>query len=178
MRSGLGLYSQCGGSPWRVKEDGNSGRGCVGARLRLPLRTMQFHRDRQVAGLSLVSSSESFPGPEVRGFLLTPQRVRSSRATWSLGVSEFCSSCRGPTRAEPHLVGTFYTSGWATHSVWAALPVPHPRPDSLVLQPGSHRPVWPSLSSLPSCHLGTGHLGDLSGDCALSGLPPPADTSL
>lgn len=76
VRSGLGLYSQCGGSPWRVTEDGSGGRGRVGARFRLPLRTMQFHSDHQVAGLSLVSSSETFPGPEVRGFLLTPQRVR------------------------------------------------------------------------------------------------------
>lgn len=55
MRSGLGFYSPCGGSPWRAGEDGSGGRGCMGASFRLPLRTMQFHSDHQVAGLSVVS---------------------------------------------------------------------------------------------------------------------------
>lgn len=108
MRSGLGFYSPRGGSPWRAGEDGSGGRSCMGASFKLPLRTMQFHSDHQVAGLSAVSGL---------GLALEASSLYTGyHHPGLLGAWASPSPPAANTRAETCQAGGFYTSKWVGHS--------------------------------------------------------------
>lgn len=169
---GLEFYSEWGGGgePLAAGEDEDGGLGCLGRSFRLPLRTMQFHSDHQVAELSMASSSGlSQVG---RGSLLGLGVPESHRAPHrSLPPARDPPALRCPWQADVNQLGVSTLGEGFTLS--GAL--------FLHLSPGLAPPgplAWQSPPSMafselpahgPYVSWAQATLGDLSGDCALAG---------
>lgn len=162
--------SGVGGEPLAAGEDEDSGLGCLGRSFRLPLRTMQFHSDHQVAELSMASSSGlSQVG---RGSLLGLGVPESHRAPHrSLPPARDPPALRCTWQADVNQLGVSTLGEGSTLS--GAL--------FLYLSPGLAPPgplAWQSPPSMafselpahgPHVSWAQATLGDLSGDCALAG---------